>query len=211
MGPPLWCTAQRPSRRHSAQSEHTSTLPHDANMLWVSGSLTTLHVHATCACTYMCMYTYAHMYSTCCIGVHDRVHRWKGATIPAQKLCSGDWDRTLYFTVWDWNRCVCECVHVCVHARVCVYMCVHMIYKGCAALSLLLLTRQDTPWLYQSTADIVHYTVTVPFMGCWMHCLGIGAWCQLQVFYRIALTCSSGEPDLIGKTSTSLRDICSER
>ena len=43
------------------------------------------------------------------------VNRWKGTTITAQKLCSGDWDRTLYFTVWDWNRCVRVCVRVCVH------------------------------------------------------------------------------------------------
>ena len=41
------------------------------------------------------------------------VNRWKAATITAQKLCSGDWDRTLYFTVWDWNRCVCVCACVC--------------------------------------------------------------------------------------------------
>ena len=41
------------------------------------------------------------------------VNRWKGTTITAQKLCSGDWDRTLYFTVWDWNRCVRTYVYVC--------------------------------------------------------------------------------------------------
>ena len=30
--------------------------------------------------------------------------RWKGVTLPIQKLCGGDWDRTLCFTVYDWNR-----------------------------------------------------------------------------------------------------------
>ena len=29
--------------------------------------------------------------------------------ISAQKLCSGDWDRTLKLSVWDWNRWVCLC------------------------------------------------------------------------------------------------------
>ena len=24
--------------------------------------------------------------------------------MPMQKLCSGDWDRTLQFSVFDWNR-----------------------------------------------------------------------------------------------------------
>ena len=24
--------------------------------------------------------------------------------MPMQKLCSGDWDRTLQFSVYDWNR-----------------------------------------------------------------------------------------------------------
>ena len=26
--------------------------------------------------------------------------------LPMQKLCSGDWDRTLKFSVYDWNRLV---------------------------------------------------------------------------------------------------------
>ncbi len=30
--------------------------------------------------------------------------RWQQFEIAAQKLCSGDWDRTLRLTVWDWNR-----------------------------------------------------------------------------------------------------------
>ncbi|XP_065898751.1 copine-9-like [Dysidea avara] len=29
---------------------------------------------------------------------------WKEFVIPMQKLCSGDWDRTLKFSVYDWNR-----------------------------------------------------------------------------------------------------------
>ena len=30
--------------------------------------------------------------------------RWKGFTLSVQKLCSGDWDRALKISVWDWNR-----------------------------------------------------------------------------------------------------------
>lgn len=29
--------------------------------------------------------------------------KWKGVTLSIQKLCGGDWDRTLSFTVYDWN------------------------------------------------------------------------------------------------------------
>ena len=30
--------------------------------------------------------------------------RWPSFIISSQKLCSGDWERTLCFSVWDWNR-----------------------------------------------------------------------------------------------------------
>ncbi|KAL5473555.1 hypothetical protein EMCRGX_G028048 [Ephydatia muelleri] len=30
--------------------------------------------------------------------------RWPAFQIDIQKLCSGDWERTLQFSVWDWNR-----------------------------------------------------------------------------------------------------------
>ena len=29
---------------------------------------------------------------------------WSEFAMPMQKLCSGDWDRTLQFSVFDWNR-----------------------------------------------------------------------------------------------------------
>ena len=48
-----------------------------------------------------------HKHSKCCILVFRHVHdRWKGFNVSAQKLCSGDWERTLDITVWDWNRYV---------------------------------------------------------------------------------------------------------
>ena len=31
--------------------------------------------------------------------------RWPEFVLPIRQLCSGDWDRTLKFTVYDWNRC----------------------------------------------------------------------------------------------------------
>ena len=31
------------------------------------------------------------------------LHRWPSFRISAQKLCSGDWERTLRFSVWDWD------------------------------------------------------------------------------------------------------------
>ena len=30
--------------------------------------------------------------------------RWPEFVISIQKLCSGDWDRSIRISVWDWNR-----------------------------------------------------------------------------------------------------------
>ena len=32
------------------------------------------------------------------------LYSWREFDITMQKLCSGDWDRTLQFSVYDWNR-----------------------------------------------------------------------------------------------------------
>ena len=32
--------------------------------------------------------------------------RWPRFELPIQKLCGGDWDRSLNISVWDWNRWV---------------------------------------------------------------------------------------------------------
>ncbi len=31
------------------------------------------------------------------------LYRWPSFTLSSQKLCSGDWDRTLRISVWDWD------------------------------------------------------------------------------------------------------------
>jgi hypothetical protein len=38
------------------------------------------------------------------IGVSGTLYRWPRFELPIQKLCSGDWERGLRFSVWDWNR-----------------------------------------------------------------------------------------------------------
>ena len=42
---------------------------------------------------------------TCCMTSYMYVffYRWPSFRISAQKLCSGDWERTLRFSVWDWD------------------------------------------------------------------------------------------------------------
>ena len=56
------------------------------------------------------------MYRVFCLGVYlplklmcifvSLSYSWKELIIPMQKLCSGDWDRTLKFSVYDWNKLV---------------------------------------------------------------------------------------------------------
>ena len=50
--------------------------------------------------------------------------------MPIQKLCSGDWDRTLQFSVFDWNRYnTCTvCIYV-LQYNVCV--CVYLLTSYC--------------------------------------------------------------------------------
>ena len=38
--------------------------------------------------------------------VEFSVFRWPAFQMEIQKLCSGDWERTLQFSVWDWNKLV---------------------------------------------------------------------------------------------------------
>ena len=53
--------------------------------------------HMSVQCTlYVCMYTYFVLNS----------FSWKKFDISIRKLCSGDWDRTIQITVWDWNKLV---------------------------------------------------------------------------------------------------------
>ena len=32
--------------------------------------------------------------------------KWPSFSMSIQRLCSGDWDRVIKFTVWDWNKLV---------------------------------------------------------------------------------------------------------
>ena len=36
--------------------------------------------------------------------LYHLICRWPKFVISIQKLCSGDWDRTIRISVWDWNR-----------------------------------------------------------------------------------------------------------
>ena len=36
--------------------------------------------------------------------LYHLICRWPEFVISIQKLCSGDWDRTIRISVWDWNR-----------------------------------------------------------------------------------------------------------
>ena len=53
------------------------------------------------------LFIYLHIYLFIYIFI-----RWPLFTIPVGKLCSGDWDRTLKITIWDWNKLVgcIECI-----------------------------------------------------------------------------------------------------
>ena len=55
---------------------------------------------------------------------------WKEFIIPMQKLCSGDWDRTLKFTVYDWNKLV-----VCKSLLFTFIICANLVlYKFCTTI-----------------------------------------------------------------------------
>ncbi len=32
--------------------------------------------------------------------------QWPSFSLSIQRLCSGDWDRVMKFTIWDWNKSV---------------------------------------------------------------------------------------------------------
>ena len=185
MGPPLWCTAQRHSRRHSAQSAHTvhkhylmytdtlymlstwcmyvctaSSLCRLVTLLCACAALPLLYVGVlyVTRLTPACMHTLLVLLSLMNVTTPHvtTVNRWKGTTITAQKLCSGDWDRTLYFTVWAWNRCVRVCVRTCMCACLCM---VHACSKA----------ETNPSFVSLHMASHFLHGCTVYTVGCWVH------------------------------------------
>ena len=132
---------------------------------------------------------------------------WRTFVVPIQKLCSGDWDRALQFSVYDWNRystvqcgvhmgcvrlCVCMCVCVCVRVRACVCACVRICTR-----SLCVCTH-----LYIHTHCVCMYVcVCVCVCVCVYVCL-LTSYCNC---FR------SGNHELIGKASCTLREIATDR
>ena len=70
--------------------------------MWVEYMHGVCSYHKSCTCT--CMYIAQVMYIVVLFAFTSL--RWKRFEISIRKLCSGDWDRTIKITVWDWNKLV---------------------------------------------------------------------------------------------------------
>ena len=115
------------------------------------------------------------------------LYSWNEFTMPMQKLCSGDWERTLQFSVFDWNKlvmavficicahvhmfdvcltawlrmCVCVCVCVCACVRACVRVCVRA--RVCLSVSVCLSLSVSV------SVSVCVCTCTYVYLCVWAH------------------------------------------